>query len=70
MTISIFSCIVLRQAIMELFSNNPNTGYHACSTVRGVLENLQLTNGIKYFNVFDELETIRQIILMGIKGAM
>lgn len=55
---------------MELFSNNPNTGYHACSTVRGVLENLQLTNGIKYFNVFDELEEIRQIILKGIKGAM
>lgn len=61
---------LLRQAIMELFSNNPNTGYHACSTVRGVLENLQSTNGIKYFNVFDELEEIRQIILKGIKGAM
>lgn len=61
---------LLRQAIMELFSNNPNTGYHACSTVKGVLENLQSAYGVKYFNVFDELESIRQTILNGIKGAM
>ena len=43
---------LIRQAIIELSSYNVNTGYHACSTVRRVLENLQSTTGVIYFIIF------------------
>lgn len=57
---------LLRQAIMELSAHNLNTGYHACSTVRRVLENLQSTTGVIYFGVIKLLNDIQYQIIEGV----
>lgn len=57
---------LIRQAIMELSVHNLNTGYHACSTVRKVLENLQSTTGMIYFGVIKLLNNIQYQIIEGV----
>ena len=45
---------ILKRAIMEV-SNNSNSGYHACSTVKNILCSIQQCNGILFFGVIKKI---------------
>lgn len=58
---SIYDWDILRQAIMET-SLNENSGYKGTSKAKKVLKKLEEVDGIIYFDMFETIEKIREMI--------